>query len=155
MVTTAFDSAVQKVAREKNGDGVTLDLFWDITVALGTDIEAINAQGQERHDETLELLSAHVAEDEEARHAQAEDCARKHEELFGRKPRRSTDSEDVDYGGKSAHHYTQDFVDAGESRRRYSKEQIVTAIIIFIATISANALIVWLIVHSLEEASRH
>ena len=42
--------------------------------------------------------------------------------------------------------------EAESSRQRFTKEQIVTAVIIFLATISTNAIVVWFIVRSLEEA---
>jgi hypothetical protein len=52
----AFDSAVTAVARKRNGDAVTPDLFWDIALALDTDAKA-------RHKRVMALLEDHVAAD--------------------------------------------------------------------------------------------
>lgn len=51
-----FDSAVQQVAREKNGQAVTPDLFWSIVLALDKDSNA-------RHRETLAMLTDHISGD--------------------------------------------------------------------------------------------
>lgn len=41
-----FDSAVQRIAREKNGDRLSKEVFWDIVVALDID-------SRRRHEELL------------------------------------------------------------------------------------------------------
>ena len=52
-----FDSAVQNVARAKDGDPLDAKLFWDIVIALDTD-------GTRRHEETIALLKEHCDESE-------------------------------------------------------------------------------------------
>jgi hypothetical protein len=80
-----FETAVQKVARTKNGDPLDADLFWDLIVALDQDSE-------KRHRETLDLLDRHVKDDtrraaeiakelEQWREKQAAECSERHMNL--------------------------------------------------------------------------
>jgi len=126
-----FESEVQKVAREKNGGAVTAELFWDITVALGKDLKAVDAAGQARHLETLGLLAAHTESDSEHEHAaakwQAEECARKHAELFARAPRRADDPAAADYAHGEGRVAPETPKEALISRAKFSREQIVAS----------------------------
>ena len=45
-----FDSAVQRVAAKRDGNGVTPELFWEIVIALSHDI-------QNSHRETMQAIS--------------------------------------------------------------------------------------------------
>lgn len=113
-VNNGFDSAVQKIATEKNGGEVTKQLFWDIVVALSKDIKRADEEGEKRHAETFKLLEAHVKWDEERsaelaknlaqrEREQAKICAEEHEALMKRlhaAPNRSTDPPGSDYTGE-------------------------------------------------------
>ena len=59
-----YQSAVAKIAREKNGGAVTAELFWDITVALGQDLVKVDERGEKRHQATVEMMGKHVGEDD-------------------------------------------------------------------------------------------
>lgn len=110
-MSDGFDSAVQKIATEKNGGAVTKELFWDIVVALSEDIRRADEKGETRHRETFSLLTEHVRADaeraaevsrrlEEREREQARICAEEHELLLKRMvsaPNRSTDPPGSDY----------------------------------------------------------
>lgn len=127
----AYESAVRKVVREKNGGAVDAALFWNIVEALDRDLGRSDKRSRERHDETISLLSAHIKDDEDARRLvaselqtwqlnQAKRCAEEHRKLFGRKPRRRDDPEDYDFG----HGYeTRD--EADSARQLFSRESLV------------------------------
>jgi hypothetical protein len=59
-VTDAFESAVQRVAREKNGGPVDASLFWEIVLAQ-------QADNEREHHEIKVLLGDHVRADAQRR----------------------------------------------------------------------------------------
>jgi thioesterase domain-containing protein len=147
-----FESEVQKVAREKNGGVVDTTLFWDITVALGKDLQAVDSAGRERHRETLELLSSHVDEDEARavriadelrvyQAEQAETCSAKHVELFGRAPRRAGDPPDAEWSGTSGKLYQPKFDAADESHRKLTREGIVSSFWVLVGLLILSGLV--------------
>jgi hypothetical protein len=172
--STHFDSEVRKLVMKKNGGEVTPELFWSITAALGEDVASlidavntVNAGGETRHADTLRLLAIHTDEDFEHRKQQARECAATHanllEQMTRRAPRRSTDPADAvfaDMGRELVDPVTAELTyetgtEAVASRRAIQSEDrrvwVMWGVGIFLATIIANAVVVWFVVHALEE----
>jgi hypothetical protein len=61
----AFDSAVTAVARKRNGDAVTPELFWDVVLALDVDSKRREEGDIERHREMTDLLEGHITAEQE------------------------------------------------------------------------------------------
>jgi hypothetical protein len=75
-------------------------------------------------------------------------------EFESREPRRAGDQDDADWTGERGAGRMESAAEAESSRQRFTKEQIVSAVIIFLATIATNAVVVWIIVKSLEGVTK-
>lgn len=110
-MTDNAESKVREWAQKKNGDPLTVKDVVDLVLA-------VDADSDERHEETLELLAQHVKDDKaraaviadeltQWRALQAEECANRHRVLFTeemlelprliRRPHRASDPESADY----------------------------------------------------------
>ncbi|HAM57216.1 MAG TPA: hypothetical protein DCQ64_18140 [Candidatus Rokubacteria bacterium] len=143
----AFESAVRRVVREKNGGSIDASLFWDIVEALDRDLGRSDRASRARHDETIRLLSEHVADDKAERKTvaaeltgwqttQAKRCAEEHRKLFARGPRRQSDPADVDFGlGNETR------AEAKTARQKFSREQIVANFWILVALLALSGVV--------------
>jgi hypothetical protein len=111
VMTDNAERKVQEWAKKRNGDPLTAKDVVELVLA-------VDADGDARHEETLDLLDKHIADDKkrasviaaelaEWRELQAEECESRHRVLFSeemlelpkliRHPRRHDDPENTDY----------------------------------------------------------